>query len=44
MREYRIGSGGKVDVKFVEPGVGMDYYRDHLYIPGISMKLLTLNA
>ena len=32
--EYKIGASGKVDVKYIEPGVGFSYYRDHLYVPG----------
>lgn len=32
--EYRVGASGKMDLIYVEPGVGTDYYRDHLYIPG----------
>jgi hypothetical protein len=27
-------ASGKVDVKYIEPGVGFSYYRDHLYVPG----------
>jgi len=32
--EYKIGASGKVDVKYIEPGVGFSFYRDHLYVPG----------
>ena len=31
---YKLGAAGKVDLKFMEPGVGTDYYRDHLPVPG----------
>lgn len=31
---YKIGACGKVDLTFIEPGCGFDYYRDHLPTPG----------
>ncbi|VDI78368.1 E3 ubiquitin-protein ligase mind-bomb, partial [Mytilus galloprovincialis] len=37
--EYRVGASGKMDLIYVEPGVGTDYYRDHLYIPDSSQRL-----
>ena len=37
--EYKIGASGKVDVKYIEPGVGFSYYRDHLYVPDSSRRL-----
>lgn len=36
---YKLGAGGKVDLKFMEPGVGTDYYRDHLDIPDSSARI-----
>ena len=35
---YKVGAGGKVDLKITEAGVGTDYYRDHLLAPDSPLK------
>jgi hypothetical protein len=41
---YKVGAGGKVDLKITEAGVGTDYYRDHLLAPGKISQSITLNT
>jgi hypothetical protein len=41
---YKVGAGGKVDLKITEAGVGTDYYRDHLLAPGKISQFITLNT
>ena len=31
---YRVGHKGKVDLKYIQPGAGVVYYRDHLPVLG----------
>ena len=41
---YKVGAGGKVDLKFKEAGIGTNYYRDHLLAPGKINQSITLNT
>ncbi|CAG2223699.1 MIB [Mytilus edulis] len=36
---YKLGAGGKMDLKFMVPAVGTEYYRDHLDIPDSSARI-----
>jgi len=41
---YKVGAGGKVDLKFRKAGVGTYYYRDHLLAPGKINQSVKLNT
>jgi hypothetical protein len=35
---YKVGAGGKVDLKFKEAGIGKKYYKDHLLSPYFAFR------
>ncbi|XP_046396249.1 E3 ubiquitin-protein ligase MIB2 [Ischnura elegans] len=41
---YRVGHKGKVDLKYVQPGLGGFYYRDHLPVLGQDVEQQLVNA